>query len=74
MGFHAGLVPENAANIETLIQAGAVAAKAFLCPSGIDEFGHCGEADLRIAMPRLAAVNAHADRSRRNRASDRPDA
>ncbi len=58
VGFHAGLVPENAASIETLIEAGAIAAKAFLCPSGIDEFGHCSEADLRIAMPRLASIGA----------------
>lgn len=58
VGFHAGLVPTNAASIETLIQAGAIAAKAFLCPSGIDEFPHCEESDLRVAMPRLAACGA----------------
>ena len=58
VGFHAGLVPENAACIETLIQAGAIAAKAFLCPSGIDEFGYCSEDDLRIALPRLASIDA----------------
>jgi allantoinase len=28
--------------------------KCFLCPSGVDEFGHVGEADLRPAMARLA--------------------
>lgn len=56
VAFHAGLVPENAGSIETLIQAGCVAAKAFLCPSGIDEFPHCDEATLRTAMPRLAAA------------------
>lgn len=58
VGFHAGLVPGNVASIETLIEAGAITAKAFLCPSGINEFGHCSESDLRIAMPRLASIGA----------------
>jgi allantoinase len=30
--------------------------KCFLVPSGVDEFGHVGEADLRRAMPVLAAL------------------
>ena len=58
VGFHAGLIPENAACIDTLIDAGCIAAKAFLCPSGIDEFPHCDESTLRVAMPRLAAARA----------------
>lgn len=54
VGFHAGLVPGNATSIASVIEAGALAAKVFLCPSGIDEFEHCGENELRQAMPILA--------------------
>jgi allantoinase len=39
---------------EPLIAAGVCAFKAFLCPSGIDEFPHVTEADLRLVMPILA--------------------
>jgi allantoinase len=55
-GFHAGVVPGSAAEIEPLIAAGVCAFKAFLCHSGIDEFPNAVEADLRSAMPRLAAA------------------
>ena len=58
VGFHAGLVPENAEHIDVMIRSGSLAAKAFLCPSGIDEFRHIGERDLRIAMPKLAQCGA----------------
>jgi allantoinase len=64
-GFHAGIVPGNAEQIEPLAAAGVCAFKAFLCHSGIDEFPNATEADLRTAMPRLAAVGlpllAHAE-------------
>jgi allantoinase len=55
-GFHAGVIPGNSAHIEPLIAAGVCAFKAFLCHSGIDEFPNALEADLRSAMPRLAAA------------------
>lgn len=58
VGFHAGLVPENPETVDELILAGARAAKAFLCPSGMPEFQHASEDDLRIAMPKLAAIDA----------------
>lgn len=51
--FHAGVIPSSAATIDQVIQAGAVAAKAFLCHSGIDEFPNATEENLRIAMPLL---------------------
>lgn len=54
VGFHGGVVPGNAADIEPLIAAGVCAFKAFLCDSGIDEFPACTEADLRAVMPILA--------------------
>src|SRR5438552_841116 len=53
-GFHGGVIPSNAEQIRPLIDAGVCAFKAFLCPSGIDEFPPVTEADLRIALPILA--------------------
>ena len=53
-GFYGGVVPGNAEHIRPLVDAGVCAFKAFLCPSGIDEFPPMSEADLRIAMPILA--------------------
>ena len=58
VGFWAGLVPGNASEIGPLLQAGALGAKAFLVHSGIDDFPAATEADLRAAMPILAAHNA----------------
>jgi allantoinase len=54
VGFHGGVVPGNAEHIEPLIAAGVCAFKAFLCPSGLDEFPAASEADLRAVMPILA--------------------
>ena len=54
VGFHAGVVPGNAADVQPLIDAGVCAFKAFLCHSGIDEFPNATEADLRAVMPILA--------------------
>jgi allantoinase len=56
VGFHGGVVPGNADHIQPLIEAGVCAFKAFLCPSGIDEFPAATEADLRAVMPMLAAA------------------
>ena len=57
VGFHGGVVPGNAEHIEPLIAAGVCAFKAFLCPSGLDEFPASSEADLRAVMPILAKAN-----------------
>ncbi|MEM6691152.1 MAG: amidohydrolase family protein, partial [Planctomycetota bacterium] len=53
--MHGGLVPENCDKMDALIQSGVLGIKAFLCPSGIDEFGHVGRKELEIAMPAIAA-------------------
>jgi allantoinase len=53
-GFHGGVIPHHVKHIRPLIDAGVCAFKAFLCPSGIDEFPHVTEADLRQVMPILA--------------------
>lgn len=58
VGFHGGLIPGHAHRIPELLDAGVRGIKAFLCPSGIDEFPPVTEADLREAMPILAERGA----------------
>jgi allantoinase len=73
-GFWGGVVPGNASELEPLVKAGVAGFKAFLVPSGVDEFEHVSEADLRRAMPILAGLGvpllAHAELA----APLRPDA
>ncbi len=57
VGFCGGVVPGNAAELRALVAAGALAFKCFLTESGVDEFGHVGESDLRAAMPTLADLD-----------------
>lgn len=52
--FWGGLIPENAASIGELLEAGVAGVKAFLVPSGIDDFPMSTERDLRQAMPLIA--------------------
>ena len=47
VGFWGGVVPGNRADLEPLARAGVLGFKAFLGPSGVDEFAHVGEDDLR---------------------------
>src|SRR5262245_36428134 len=58
VGFLGGVVPGNAKDLPALVEAGVFAFKCFLVPSGVDEFPSVGEADLRLAMPVLAAHRA----------------
>jgi allantoinase len=55
-GFWAGVVPGNANQLHGLYEAGAFGFKCFLVPSGVNEFQHVTEADLRAAMPILAQL------------------
>jgi allantoinase len=55
-GFYVGVVAGSAQHIEPLVAAGVLGFKAFLCPSGIDDFPAVTEADLRAAMPRIASA------------------
>jgi allantoinase len=55
-GFYGGVVPGNTDQIEPLSAAGVLGLKAFLCPSGIDEFPNATAADLRAAMRQLSAA------------------
>jgi allantoinase len=54
VGFWGGVVPGNVADLEPLAHAGVLGFKAFLSPSGVDEFAHVVEQDLRAALPVLA--------------------
>lgn len=58
VGFWGGVVPGNAREIGPLLKAGCFGFKCFLTPSGVDEFAHVSEPDLRDAMPELARFDA----------------
>jgi dihydroorotase-like cyclic amidohydrolase len=57
-GFWGGVVPGNSEELEALWDAGVFGFKCFLVPSGVNEFAHVTEADLRVALPKLAALGA----------------
>jgi allantoinase len=57
-GFWGGVVPGNAAELGPMWDAGVFGFKCFLAPSGVAEFEHVVEADLRTAMPVLADLGA----------------
>jgi allantoinase len=57
-GFWGGVVPGNSEELRALWDAGVFGFKCFLVPSGVDEFAHVTEADLRVALPKLAALGA----------------
>ncbi len=53
VGFWGGVVPGNAGDLAELAKGGVLGCKAFLVPSGIDEFPNASRADLLAAMPIL---------------------
>src|ERR1700676_2898799 len=58
VGFWGGVVPGNAGELRTMYRAGAFGFKCFLVPSGVPEFEHVTEQDLRAAMPKLVELGA----------------
>lgn len=58
VGFWGGVVPGNTGELAKMFAAGVVGFKCFLVPSGVDEFPHVTEDDLREAMPELARLDA----------------
>lgn len=60
-----GLVSAGTEALAELAALGVAGVKCFLCPSGVDEFPHVGEAELDAAMPVLRALGlpllAHAE-------------
>ena len=58
VGFWGGVVPGNTPELARMFAAGVVGFKCFLVPSGVDEFPHVTEDDLREAMPELTRLGA----------------
>ena len=58
VGFWGGVVPGNTGELARMFAAGVVGFKCFLVPSGVDEFPHVTEEDLREAMPELTRIGA----------------
>jgi allantoinase len=58
VGFWGGVVPGNTDQLPALFNAGAFGFKCFLVPSGVPEFEHVTEADLRQALPVLKELGA----------------
>jgi allantoinase len=58
VGFWGGVVPGNVEQLRPLWEAGVFGFKCFLVPSGVDEFRHVGDSDLRAALPELATLGA----------------
>ena len=57
VGFWGGLVPGNRLQLAPLAAAGVFGFKCFLSPSGVAEFEHVNEQDLRDALPELSRLN-----------------
>jgi allantoinase len=55
IGFWGGVVPGNADQIVPLLAEGVLGFKCFLVPSGVEEFPHVSEEDLRTVLPQIAA-------------------
>lgn len=57
-GLWGGLVPGNLNQLRPLVERGVMGFKAFMCPSGIDEFPACDEVALREGMDRIAQLGS----------------
>ncbi len=57
-GLWAGLVTDNLDQLEALVDRGVMGFKAFMCPSGIDEFPACDVRTLREGMKRIAELDS----------------
>lgn len=54
VGFWGGAIPANLGSLEALHDAGVFGFKAFLSPSGVDEFPHLSPAQLEAAAAEIA--------------------
>ena len=77
-GLWGGLVPGNLEQLEPLVKRGVMGFKAFMCPSGIDEFPACDERTLREGMKRIGELDSillvHAEDPRELREPQGPSA
>lgn len=58
VAFWGGVVPGNTAEIAPLLERGVRGFKCFLIHSGVDEFPHVTEDDLREAMPEIERLGS----------------
>lgn len=58
VAFWGGVVPGNTAELAPLVERGVRGFKCFLIHSGVDEFPHVTERDLREAMPEIARLGS----------------
>ncbi|HEV2027484.1 MAG TPA: allantoinase AllB [Candidatus Dormibacteraeota bacterium] len=57
-GLWGGLVPGNLEVLSDLCERGVTGFKAFMCPSGIDEFPGCDDSTLLEGMKRIARLGS----------------
>jgi allantoinase len=57
-GLWGGLVPANLDHLQELAERGVMGFKAFMCPSGIDDFPACDEKTLHEGMRRIARLGS----------------
>ena len=57
-GLWGGVVPGNLDQLEPIVRGGAMGFKAFMCPSGIEEFPASDRTTLLNAMRRIAALDS----------------
>ena len=57
-GLWGGLVPGNLGELRAMHERGAKGFKAFMCPSGLDEFPPCDVDTLREGMRRIAELES----------------
>jgi allantoinase len=58
VGFWGGVVPGNRDELARLAAEGVPGFKCFLVPSGVPEFGHVSDSDLREALPEIARLRS----------------
>ena len=57
-GLWGGLIPGNLDELRPMDELGALGFKAFMCPSGLDQFPACDAATLREGMKRIAELES----------------
>ena len=57
-GLWGGLVPGNLDQLEPLVRRGVMGFKAFMCPSGVDDFPACDEQTLFDGMRKIARLDS----------------
>ncbi|MGA5547205.1 allantoinase AllB [Streptomyces pseudogriseolus] len=57
VGFWGGALPDNGADLRPLHEAGVFGFKAFLSPSGVDEFPHLDDEGLARALREIASFD-----------------